>query len=75
MTPGETLGNLYNIHVGSNKTKQQVQEVVSLADSSTQAEASSIPKHMSFTFPVSPAHSFVPGPPVINIHPRCLSAM
>ena len=23
MTPGETLGTLYNIHVGSNKTKQQ----------------------------------------------------
>ena len=22
MTPGETLGTLYNIHVGSNKTKQ-----------------------------------------------------
>ena len=23
VTPGETLGTLYNIHVGSNKTKQQ----------------------------------------------------
>ena len=23
---------------------------------------------MSFTSPLSPAHSFVPGPPVINIH-------
>ena len=22
VTPGETLGTLYNIHVGSNKTKQ-----------------------------------------------------
>ena len=25
MTPGETLGTLYNIHVGSNKTKQHRQ--------------------------------------------------
>ena len=26
MTPGETLGTLYNIHVGSNKTKQHAAE-------------------------------------------------
>ena len=24
VTPGETLGTLYNIHVGSNKTKQHI---------------------------------------------------
>ena len=26
VTPGETLGTLYNIHVGSNKTKQHKRE-------------------------------------------------
>ena len=26
VTPGETLGTLYNIHVGSNKTKQHNRE-------------------------------------------------
>ena len=25
VTPGETLGTLYNIHVGSNKTKQHAE--------------------------------------------------
>jgi hypothetical protein len=24
VTPGETLGTLYNIHVGSDKTKQHI---------------------------------------------------
>ena len=33
VTPGETLGTLYNIHVGSNKTKQH-----SLSDSDPQRE-------------------------------------
>jgi len=29
---------------------------------------------MSLTSPLSPAHSFVPGPPVINIHPLARGA-
>ena len=31
VTPGETLGTLYNIHVGSNKTKQHKQHTASKA--------------------------------------------
>ena len=27
VTPGETLGTLYNIHVGSNKTKQHTRRL------------------------------------------------
>ena len=37
VTPGETLGTLYNIHVGSNKTKQHaVNEEDSERDRATQ---------------------------------------
>ena len=34
MTPGETLGTLYNIHVGSNKTKQHQTKVTSNLETS-----------------------------------------
>ena len=42
VTPGETLGTLYNIHVGSNKTKQHMMTIhVGYSNSKTTLEAKS----------------------------------
>ena len=43
VTPGETLGTLYNIHVGSNKTKQHSIETVETPERAAEREQGRAP--------------------------------